>query len=69
METGRLIMIGADMKLSLQDAFIALLIVVSVCPMISADDGYELWMSYRKLDDSAILKEYRQAFSRLSLLE
>ena len=53
------------MKLSLQHVLIVILIVVSVCPMISADDGYNLWMSYRKLDDSAILKEYKQAFSSI----
>ncbi|TSA54782.1 MAG: alpha-glucuronidase [Planctomycetaceae bacterium] len=58
-------MIGADMRLSLQDVIVALLIVVSVCPMISADDGYDLWMSCRKLDDSVILEEYRQAFSSI----
>jgi len=58
-------MIGADMRLSLQDVIVALLIVVSVCPMITADDGYDLWMSCRKLDDAAIVKEYRQAFSSI----
>jgi alpha-glucuronidase len=53
------------MKLSLQHVFIVILIVVSVCPMISADDGYDLWMSCRKLDDSPILDEYKQAFSSI----
>jgi len=56
-------MIGVDMKYSLQNMFFVLCIVGSVCPMVSADDGYDLWMSYRKLDDATILKECRQAFS------
>ncbi|MBN2593136.1 MAG: hypothetical protein JXA81_06490 [Sedimentisphaerales bacterium] len=53
------------MKLLLQGVFSAFLIVVSVCPTISADDGYELWLSYKKLDDAAILEEYQQAFSSI----
>jgi alpha-glucuronidase len=58
-------MIGTDMKLSLPAAFFVLLIVVSFCPLISADDGYKLWMSYKKLDDTAMSNEYRQAFSSI----
>ena len=42
-----------------------LFFVISVCPILSADDGYELWMSYKKLDEAAILNEYRQAFSSI----
>jgi alpha-glucuronidase len=53
------------MKLSWQIVLIMLLIVASVCPIISADDGYDLWMSCKKLDDSAILDEYKQAFSSI----
>ena len=53
------------MKLLLSGVFSAFLIVVSVCPILSADDGYDLWMSYGKLDDSAILDEYKQAFSSI----
>ena len=53
------------MKLSLQHVFIVILIVVSVCPMISADDGYDLWLSHKKLDDSAISDEYKKAFSSI----
>ena len=56
------IVIGVNMKLLLQGVFSAFLIVVSVCPIISADDGYNLWTSCKKLDDSAVLEEYRQAF-------
>jgi alpha-glucuronidase len=51
------------MKLSLRAAFFALLIVVSFCPFISADDGYNLWLSCKKLENAAKLQEYRQAFS------
>jgi hypothetical protein len=50
--------IGVDMKCSLQQVFLALCIVASACPVISADDGYNLWMSYRQLDDEMMLKEY-----------
>ncbi|MGB2864814.1 MAG: alpha-glucuronidase family glycosyl hydrolase [Sedimentisphaerales bacterium] len=53
------------MKYSLKGMLFTLCIVVSIYPMVSADDGYELWMSYRKLDDAAILEEYRQAFSSI----
>jgi alpha-glucuronidase len=53
------------MKLSWQIVLIMLLSVASVCPIIRADDGYDLWMSHKKLDDSAILDEYRQAFSSI----
>jgi alpha-glucuronidase len=31
----------------------------------SADDGYGLWMYYRKLDDATTLKKYRQVFSSI----
>jgi len=53
------------MRLSLKNAIFTLLIVISICPMIRADDGYDLWMSCKKLDDEAILEEYRQAFSSI----
>jgi len=58
-------MIRVDMRSSLQDMLFALCIVISVCPIVSADDGYDLWMSYKKLDDVRILKEYQQAFSSI----
>ena len=53
------------MKYSLQNILLVLCIVVSVCPVAGADDGYGLWMSYRKLDDATTLKKYRQVFSSL----
>jgi len=53
------------LKLLLPGVFSAFLIIVSVCPIISADDGYDLWMSYRKLDNAAVSEEYRQAFSSI----
>ncbi len=42
---------------------LVLCIVVSLCPAASADDGYGLWMSCKKLDDAKILKEYQKTFS------
>ncbi len=56
-------MIGVDMRYSLWNMFFLPCIMLLVCPIASADDGYDLWMSYRKLDDATILNEYRQAFS------
>jgi alpha-glucuronidase len=53
------------MKYLLKNILLVLCIVVSVCPVASADDGYGLWMSYRKLDDATTLKEYRQVFSSI----
>jgi len=53
------------MRLSMQNIIFTLLIVISICPMIRANDGYDLWMSCKKLDDEAILEEYRQAFSSI----
>jgi len=53
------------MKYSLQNKFLVLCAVVSVCSMVRADDGYNLWMSYRKLDNAKALKEYKQAFSSI----
>ena len=53
------------MKCSLCYMLFPLFFVISVCPILSADDGYELWMSYKKLDEAAILNEYRQAFSSI----
>jgi alpha-glucuronidase len=75
----KIIMFGVDMKLSLPvaiwDPFLqkdskmgtlfALLIVVSVCSFISADDGYDLWLSCKNIDNTAMLQEYRQAFSSI----
>jgi alpha-glucuronidase len=57
--------IGVAMKLSLPAAFCVLLIVVSFCPFISADDGYNLWLSCKKLQNAAKLQEYRQAFASI----
>jgi alpha-glucuronidase len=53
------------MKCILKKALLVLCIVVLVCPMAYADDGYGLWMSCRKLDDANTLGEYRQAFSSI----
>jgi alpha-glucuronidase len=53
------------MKYSLKSILFVLCVVVSVCPTASADDGYGLWMSCRKLDDATKLKEYEEAFSSI----
>jgi len=53
------------MKLSLPAAFFVLLIVVSFCPFISADDGYSLWLSCKKLENVAMLPEYQRTFSSI----
>lgn len=58
-------MIGVDMRRSLQAAFFAILLVASMCPVMSADEGYDLWMSCRKLDDATMIREYRQALSSI----
>ena len=62
-ERFRMIRVNPVMRISY--SFFVLLIVVSVCPMVNADDGYELWMSYRQLDDAIRLKEYRQVLSSI----
>jgi alpha-glucuronidase len=53
------------MKYSLKNINIlfVLCIAVLVCPTAGADDGYGLWLSCKKLDDTKTLEEYRQAFS------
>jgi alpha-glucuronidase len=53
-------MIRADSSMRVSYPLFALLIVLSVCPMIIADDGYDLWMSYRKLDNATMISEYQQ---------
>jgi alpha-glucuronidase len=51
------------MKCMLKSALFALCIAVLVCSTARADDGYKLWMSYKKLDDAKTLEEYKQVFS------
>jgi alpha-glucuronidase len=55
------------MKYSLKNINIlfVLCIVVLVCPTAGADDGYGLWLSYKKLDDAKTLKKYQQVFSSI----
>jgi alpha-glucuronidase len=45
-----------------------LITVVSVCPIIRADDGYDLWLSYKKLDNAVLLEEYRRTFSSIVIV-
>jgi len=58
-------MIGVDPAMRVSYPFFTLLIVVSACPMISADDGYDLWMSYRELDNATMIREYQRALSSI----
>lgn len=53
------------MKLTLPNVFSALIILFLICPLVMADDGCNLRMSHKKLDDAAILNEYRQVFSSI----
>jgi alpha-glucuronidase len=53
------------MKHTLKDLWFVFCILALICPRAGADDGYNLWMSYKKLDDPTILKEYQQAFSSI----
>lgn len=53
------------MKYTLKDLLFVLYIAASICPMACANDGYDLWMSYKKLEDKKTLKEYQQAFSSI----
>jgi len=50
---------------SLPVVFLAILLAASMCPVMSADEGYDLWMSHRKLDDATMIREYRQALSSI----
>jgi alpha-glucuronidase len=53
------------MKYSLQNKLLVLCIVASICSMVRADNGYNLWLSYKKLDDAKVLKEYKESFSSI----
>lgn len=58
-------MIGVDIRISSQGVLFALLMVASICPTIGADDGYDLWMSYKKLNDATMIREYQQTLSSI----
>jgi alpha-glucuronidase len=58
-------MIGEVMKYSLQNKFLALCIVILICSVVCADDGYNLWLSCKKLDDAKLLKEYKEAITSI----
>ena len=53
------------MKHLLKNILLASYLVVSICKIVSADDGYGLWMSCKKLDDTTELKEYQPIFSSI----
>jgi alpha-glucuronidase len=53
------------MKQLFKNALFVLCLTALVCSTAMAEDGYKLWMSYKKLDDAAMLKEYQQAFSSI----
>jgi len=50
---------------SLHKAFLLFLFVTlsSLCHTVFADDGYNLWLKYPKVDDKERLREYRQTIS------
>ena len=52
---------------SLHKAFLLFLFVAlsSLCHTAFADDGYNLWLKYPKVDDKNRLKEYRQTISSI----
>jgi alpha-glucuronidase len=44
--------------------FLAILgLLLSIALSVSADDGYELWLKYRKIDDKTLLSRYREALT------
>ncbi len=53
------------MKYLQKNMLFVLCIALLIYSTAVADDGYQLWLSYKKLDDPAILKEYQLAFSSI----
>ena len=51
------------MKTSQNCIWVILCTVVLLHPIVEADDGYDLWLKYRKVDDSALLNAYRERLS------
>jgi alpha-glucuronidase len=49
--------------------FVAVVLLAATASALSrAEDGYELWLRYRKVDDPVRLEQYRGAFSCVSVL-
>jgi alpha-glucuronidase len=52
------------MKLSTKLRFLTILsLLLSMAMSALADDGYELWLKYRKIDDKTLLSQYREALT------
>jgi alpha-glucuronidase len=42
---------------------IALLLLLAVCYSLPAEDGYRLWLRYDKIDNNALLQQYRKSIT------
>lgn len=45
--------------------FFAVLVVFCFGNLAHADDGYDLWLKFDKVDDAALLKEYGRAVTNI----
>jgi alpha-glucuronidase len=48
-----------------RSAAIALLVVTAAATITHAEDGYELWLRYQRVDDAAVLKTYQNLVTTL----
>ncbi len=56
------------MKIHLKTKLLPIiLLVLFFSRQAPADDGYELWLKYRKIDDEHLLKQYRQAVACVTI--
>jgi alpha-glucuronidase len=49
------------MKISYSIAFPLILLILLFCCEAFADDGYDLWLKYRRINDDHLVKQYREA--------
>ncbi len=45
--------------------YICVFIVLAFCQALFADDGYDLWLKYKKIDDPQLLKKYQLLISSI----
>jgi alpha-glucuronidase len=56
------------MKIYCKTKILPFILLVLVFPWKApADDGYELWLKYRRINDEHLLKQYREAIARVIL--
>ena len=55
----------ADLKAGLYRLCATTLLLGLAATAARAEDGYELWMRYRRVADAAVLKQYRSAVTSL----